>query len=259
MSGALIDYARAGARLDDIPVFDAHAHVGGRTMLDDPPVDVQVAEMERLGIDVAAVSSARALAGDIERGNDEVADAIRRFPGRFLGYAHVSGNYPETMIGELERCFALDGFRGIKLYQVGPAYDDPVFDPVWAFAAERGAPVLAHTWGGDLTGFDRAAEQHPTVACLAGHTGSGFAYQPYIEAALRAPNLYLDLTYSREHTNMIEHIVERVGAERIVWGSDAPCFSMSQQLAKLLFARIPDDAKRKIIYDNAARLFKLSA
>jgi len=256
MSRPLIDYARTGARLD-IPVFDAHAHIGDLIGEDVPSLEAQVAQMDRLGIIAAVVSSTHALVGDVARGNDEVAEAMRQFPGRMFGYCHVSANYPDFLLPELERCFRNDGFRGIKLYQVGPAYDEPAYDPVWAFARERGLPVLAHTWGGNLTGFDTAAEKHPTVPCLAGHAGSGFAYGPYIDAAKRIPNLYLDLTYSREHTHMIEHFVAELGAERVVWGSDAPLFSMSQQLSKVLFALISDEDKRKILFDNAAGWFRL--
>jgi hypothetical protein len=257
MNMPLIEYARRGLPLLDVPVLDVHAHAGNIGVLEAPSIEEQVAEMDRLGINRAAISSGLALAAEFQRGNDIVAEAIRRYPDRFVGYCHVSANYPDEMTGELERCFAMDGFKAVKVYQVGTPYDNELFEPVWAFAKERRAPVLAHTWGGDLTGLDKAAEAHPDISFMAAHTGSGFAYEPYIKAAEKCPNLYLDLTYSREHTNMIEHIVERAGAERIVWGSDTPCFSMSHQLGKILFARIPDEAKRKIIHDNAARLFGL--
>jgi len=254
MTKALVDYARAGAPLD-FPVFDMHAHINPLIGTDVPSLAQSVAQMDRLGIDVAAVSATRALAGDIVGGNNDVADAVRRYPGRVIGYCHVSANYPEHLLAEVERCFATGAFHGIKLYQVGVNYDDPAYEPIWAFATERRLPILAHTWGGDLTGFDRMAAKYPAVAAFAAHAGSGFAYQPYIEAAKRVPNLYLDLTYSREHTHMIEHFVAEVGADRIVWGSDAPLFSMSQQLCKVLFARIADADKRKILFANAASKF----
>lgn len=257
MSTPLIQYGRTGRRLEDVPVFDAHAHVGRVGNLEAPGVEEQVAEMDRLGIDMAALSSSLALRAEFQRGNDEVAEAIRRYPERFVGYCHVSGGYPDLMIPELERCFAMEGFRGVKVYQVGCPYDSPLFDPVWEFAREHNAPVLAHTWGGDLTGLDKAAERSPGVRFLAAHAGSAFAYEPYIQAADRCPNFYPDLTYSREHTNMIEHFVERLGAERIVWGTDVPTFSMSHQLSKVLFARISDADKRKILHENAARIFGL--
>jgi len=257
MSKPLIEYGRAGRCLQDVPVLDVHQHIGHFEGIQGPPLELQVAEMDRLGIDKAAISSVEALYGDFEGGNNDVLDALRRYPDHFIGYCHVSAQYPELMLAELERCFAHEGFGGVKVYQVGTDYDDELFDPVWRFARDHGAPVLAHTWGGNLTGLDNAARRHPDVAFMAAHTGSGFVYQPYIDAVAKTSNLYLDLTYSREHTNMIERIVAGAGADRIVWGSDMMCFSMSQQLGKILFARISDEDKRKILYGTAARLFGL--
>lgn len=258
MKTPLADYARQGRRLDGIPVFDVHAHVGQWPGCEGQTVDDMIAEMDRIGIDVAAVSSTRAIGADFAAGNDLVADAMRRYPSRFIGYCHVSAMYPDLILPELRRCFARRGFKGIKVYVVGAKYNDPRFDPVWTFARDRRAPVLAHTWGGELNGLDKAAERFPDVAFMAAHTGSGLAYEPYVEAARRLKNFVLDLTYSREHTNMIETIVDQVALDQIVWGSDAPCFSMSHQIGKILMARIPDEAKRRIICRSAARLFGLT-
>jgi len=230
-------------------------HVGSFGTSKSPDLSVQVAEMERIGIQWAAISAVEGLYGDIPGGNDLVADAMRRYPNRLIGYCHVSAQYPDLIARELERCFSIPGFKGIKVYQTGTDYDHPLYDPVWEFARSRCLPVLAHTWGGNLTGFDRAAARFPDVVFMAAHSGSGFVYQPYIDAAKKTLNLYLDLTYSREHTNMIEQFVTEIGADRIVWGSDVPTFSMSQQLGKILFARISDDDKHQILYRNAARLF----
>lgn len=257
MTRPLIEYGQNGIRVD-FPVFDVHAHVGNFGTIVSPHLDLQVKEMDRVGIAVAAVSSVEGIYGDHRGGNNNVADAIRLYPGRFIGYCHVSAQYPELMMPEVERCLAIPGFKGIKVYQVGTDFDHALYEPVWEFARARRLPVLAHTWGGNLTGFDRVARRFPEVAFMAAHTGSGFAYQPYIDAAKQTPNLYLDLTYSREHTNMIEYIVKEVGADRIVWGSDAPTFSMAHQIGKILFARIPDGDKHKILHDTAARLFGLA-
>jgi predicted TIM-barrel fold metal-dependent hydrolase len=43
----------------------------------------------------------------------------------------------------------------------------------------------------------------------------------------------------------------------VVWGSDAPTFSMGQQIGKVLFARISDAEKKAILCDNTARMFNL--
>jgi predicted TIM-barrel fold metal-dependent hydrolase len=256
MTMPLIEYGRTGRTLD-FPVLDVHAHVGSFANVISPSLERQIGEMDRVGIRVQMVSSIEAIYGDICRGNDQAAEAAMRYPGRFFAYCQVSPCYPELIRTELERCFRNPVFKGVKVYQVGVRYDDPLFTPAWEFARERGVPVLAHTWGGEVTGFDKVAERFPEVSFLAGHSGSGFAYRPYVEMARRLPNFFLDLTYSREHTNMIEHFVESVGAGQIVWGSDAPTFSISHQIGKVLYARIPDDAKRAILGGNAFKLFKL--
>jgi len=255
MMSQLARYALEGKKIDLFPLFDSHSHVGQWSIFDAYDLKDQVAEMDRLGVRMSAISSLVALSGEIRRGNDVVAAALKAYPGRFLGYAHVSANYPGMLLPELKRCFAIPGFKGIKVYQTGISYDDPIFKPVWKFAEEHGAPVLAHTWAGSLTGFDQVAIAHPEIPFITAHAGSDWAYQAYIEAARRAKNLYLDLTYSRDHTGMIEHFVRTVGADRIVWGADAPLFSMSQQVGKILFARITDKDKKKILWENGARLF----
>jgi predicted TIM-barrel fold metal-dependent hydrolase len=252
----LVEFAQAG-RPVDFPVFDMHGHIGEWSLFDNWPLTEHLAEMERVGVRRTAISSLAAIAGDIAAGNDQVAAVARAHPDRFIGYAHVNANYPELIAPELERAAANPAFRGIKVYQQGVAYDDPRFEPVWEFAAARGWPVLAHTWAGQLTGFDRVAQRHPQTVFFAAHAGSDFVWQPYVDAARRARNFYLDLTYSRDHANLLEHLVREVGADQIVWGSDQPLFSLAQQLSKVLFARIADRDKEKILYRNAARAFRL--
>ncbi|MCG3148197.1 MAG: hypothetical protein PCFJNLEI_01640 [Verrucomicrobiae bacterium] len=254
MSDALIQYGRTGRKLD-FPVFDMHSHVGEWALFDAFGIEAHLAEMDRVGVSVTAISSLQAIAGDIRRGNDQVTDLLRRQPQRFVGYVHINANYPDLILPELERCRATPGFKGIKVYQQGVPYDDPRFEPAWEFAAAQHWPVLAHTWGGQLTGYDRAARSHPDVVFFAAHAGSDFTYQPYVDAARQARNFYLDLTYSREHTNLLEHFVRTVGADQIVWGSDQPLFSLAQQVSKVLFARLADTDKHKILFANAARAF----
>ena len=259
MKSRLARYGREGRKIDLFPLFDAHSHMGQWSIFDAYDLKDHVAEMDRIGVRMSVISSLVALAGDIRRGNDAVAAALKAYPERFLGYAHVNANYPDLMLPELKRCFAIRGFKGIKVYQTGIPYDDPLFKPVWKFAQERGAPVLAHTWGGNLTGMDKVAKAHPRVPFLVAHAGSDWSHEAYVGAARRAKNLYLDLTYSRDHAGMIEYFVETVGADRLVWGSDEPLFSMAQQVGKTLFARISDQDKKKILWDNGARLFGIGA
>ncbi len=46
------------------------------------------------------------------------------------------------------------------------------------------------------------------------------------------------------------------GVEKVVWGSDVYCFSQTQQIGKVLGAKIPDKAKSQILSGNARRLLE---
>ena len=48
--------------------------------------------------------------------------------------------------------------------------------------------------------------------------------------------------------------MRELGAERVLYGSDAPGRSFASQLAKVDGADIPDDAKRLILGENLKRL-----
>jgi predicted TIM-barrel fold metal-dependent hydrolase len=53
---------------------------------------------------------------------------------------------------------------------------------------------------------------------------------------------------------MVEYFVQRIGAARIVYGSDAPWCSMASQLGRVVFARIDEWEKRAILGINAQRI-----
>lgn len=257
MKNQLIEYGKQGLKLD-FPVIDIHAHIGNSGLIPVIPITAQIQEMTRIGIKSAIVSHMDGISGDIHNGNISVYESAKRFQGKLYCYCHVSANYPENLEEELENCFKHKLFVGIKVYQTGINFNDPDYEPVWQFAKKNSIPILAHTWGGNLTGFDKVAKKFRSVPFIAGHAGSVFTYKEYVKVAEEIKNLYLDLTYSREYTNMIEYFVKEIGAERIVWGSDTPVFSMSHQLGKVLFARISDNDKFKILYTNAASLFGIS-
>ena len=48
--------------------------------------------------------------------------------------------------------------------------------------------------------------------------------------------------------------MSEVGAERVLWGSDAPAMAISQQIGRILFADISDEDKKTIMVDNPKRI-----
>jgi predicted TIM-barrel fold metal-dependent hydrolase len=101
------------------------------------------------------------------------------------------------------------------------------------------------------------ARAHPAIPFLAGHSGAGDV-EINLEEARQTPNLYLELTYSGGTPWLTKRLVDEVGADRIVWGSDTILFAASHQIGKVVFADIPETAKRQILGGTARRLFGLT-
>ena len=71
------------------------------------------------------------------------------------------------------------------------------------------------------------------------------------------PNVYVDTSGSQPDAGFVEFAVEQLGAERILYGSDAPIRDYASQLAKVTGARISDRERQRILGENAARLLNL--
>jgi predicted TIM-barrel fold metal-dependent hydrolase len=61
--------------------------------------------------------------------------------------------------------------------------------------------------------------------------------------------------FSAQPYGNVEYFVANVPTEKILFGSDMPFLNLGQQVGKVLFARISDDAKRKLLSTNARKLF----
>jgi predicted TIM-barrel fold metal-dependent hydrolase len=88
-----------------------------------------------LGIDAETTTSIPAVS------NDYVADAVRRHPDVFVGYASVDPWKGTLAVEELERAVRELGLRGLKLHPGRQEFfpDDPRFAPLFARCA-----ALAH-------------------------------------------------------------------------------------------------------------------
>lgn len=246
-----------------VAVVDCHGHFGTHVDFPAYKIDAEsmVAVMDLLNIERLAVTSTLACYNDCPRGNAEIDKLLKRFPERFLGYVTVNPNPPGQALQELERWAHLHRPPLIKLHPGLHHYPvtGPHYRPVWDYANSTGAIVLVHTWDSDPNCgpllFPEIANAHPRARILLGHSGVTWrGYHQAMDAAAKAPNLYLELCGSQHHRLILERCVERVGAERILFGSDLPYLEASMTLAHVLTARIQDEAKEKILRKNFLQL-----
>ena len=76
------------------------------------------------------------------------------------------------------------------------------------------------------------------------------------EAAKKRENVFLETCCSTVIYGVMEMLVNKIGADRILFGSDMPFVNANAQIGKILHAKISDDDKRKILGLNMAKILK---
>jgi predicted TIM-barrel fold metal-dependent hydrolase len=96
------------------------------------------------------------------------------------------------------------------------------------------------------------ARRHPAASLICGHTGAD--WEIGIRAIRECHNVSVDLSGCDPCAGMTEMAVRELGAERVLFGSDAGGRSFASQLGKVMGADISAAAKRLILGDNLKRL-----
>jgi predicted TIM-barrel fold metal-dependent hydrolase len=255
----LMKQARLGEPLSGLDVIDMHGHLGriNFAIPDDDPVGV-VRTLDRLGVQSIACSSMYCMTPSmaaVRAGNDFILGAMRACPGRILGYISLCPDSAAAVQKETERGLEL-GFMGIKLHNSnGYEYDTPAYAPAYELAHRHHLPVLLHTWGDRpvMQQIGRMARRYPAALFLLAHTGGG-DMMANIELIRECSNVYGDLTYSRSPRGLVRRLVDEVGADRIVWGSDMIFFNIAHQLGKVVGADLSSEDRAKILGGNARRI-----
>jgi uncharacterized protein len=190
-------------------------------------------------------------------------------------------NFHPDQLRELREYLQDGSLRGLKLY---PGYEpfypsDAKLEPVDALAEEFQVPVMIHS-GDTYTPkgkvkfshplhVDEVAVDHPNVNFVICHIGNPWI-RDCMEVVYKNANVYTDISglvlgnFSDRfekfmRTQLQEMLLFGVEPENVLFGTDWPISSMESYLLFMDELKVPERDKRKIMYDNAARLFRLSA
>lgn len=247
--------------LTGMTITDCHVHIGRNTFFHmDADADLLVREADRAGIGRMLVTDIVSLFYDIEEGNAYLRKQIARHPSRMAGYYSVGqARYGPKHLEAFERHVTDHGFIGLKIYSVPPMQliVDPYLMPLIEKSAELRVPILAHSTGEEC---EAIARRVPECRIINAHMGccpqANGDWHRSVAAAKAYPNIYLDTTSSSFDNGMIEHAIEEVGADRVLYGSDLPLLDPVLQVAKVTESRISEDAKRMILHENIDRLLR---
>jgi predicted TIM-barrel fold metal-dependent hydrolase len=194
--------------------------------------------------------------------NDEVLRALRHFPERAFGFVYLNPKHTQASLDELNRCVRDGPMVGVKLW-VAQHCNAPELDPLVNHAAELKAVVFQHTWlkiTGNLPGESTAMElaqlaaRHPDATLICGHSGGD--WELGIRAIRAHRNVYADLGGGDPTAGFTEMAVRELGADRVLYGSDAGGRSFASQLGKVYGADLSPSARRLILGENLKRILR---
>ncbi len=175
------------------------------------------------------------------------------------------GSLFPTMEGweeELERIPAL-GLRGLKIH---PDFqqidmDEPKAIPMYRAIAKTGLPVLFHVGdpSKDYSSPKRLINlmRHvPDLIVIAAHFGGWCVWQ--MSRALQFPeNIYFDCSSTLMYLGKEkgQDLMERLGPERFLFGSDFPYWTPQTELERFMELDLDDSIRAKILYGNFETLF----
>ena len=161
---------------------------------------------------------------------------------------------------------AAAGFTGVKLhpeYQMF-GFNDKSMDDAWAAMSELGLVAYLHAGGERVfkppyrSSPSDVATLHsrfPKLRIVAAHLG-GFGMWDESEATLIGSGVWLDLSHTffwMPHEQILR-MVRKHGAERVLFGSDAPWQDAGKVLEAFLSLPLNERERRLVCHDNAAEL-----
>lgn len=240
-------------------ILDSHAHVDVVPSLGwYDTAEKLVQRMDEAGIAMAAISGYLNAPGPNPDSLKPIAEALVRYPNRFFGYARLDPWFDDQCIRTLESAVSDYGFRGVKLH---PAHYTlfpfgPLTVKLVQRAGELGLPVLFHC-GDEMMclpyQIDRLAEQAPDTRIVLAHIGGFFSGDAAIHVAARRRNVWVD-TSEIPFPNMVRKAVDRLGAEKVLFGSDAPCCDYRLEIKKVQLAGLTPGEEKLVFWENYARM-----
>ncbi|MCK5802751.1 MAG: amidohydrolase family protein [Lentisphaeria bacterium] len=202
----------------------------------------------------------------VRAANEEARDFVEFANGMALWFAYLNPqneNWPE----ELERCVS-EGASGIKLWVSIKREEDGSLDNVRRLlkhAGGAGLPVLLHAWNRtdenlpgelDFAEFATLAREFPQTTMIGAHGGTNWRHSSGLFTDL--PNARVDVCGGYPEAGQTEALVAELGADRVLYGSDALGRSIPSQVAKVALAELSDEVKARIFWSNAAKLLNIT-
>jgi hypothetical protein len=204
-----------------------------------------------------------------------VAEAVQRYPERFRGLAGLDPTEGMRGVRALERAVREDGFIGAHFYphwfELPP--DHAKWYPFYTKCAELEIPVQLQVGQsmiydptyprrsvGRPIALDAVACDFPELTLIGIHVGIPWT-EEMIAMAWKHPNVHIgcDAHSPKYWPASFVQFINTYGQDKVIFGTDFPVLQFERTRAEIEALGLRPDAKRKLLRENARRLYKLGA
>ena len=205
---------------------------------------------------------------------EDVLPVVRHNPGRFHPVANLNPHLHYPMAAELARQVDL-GAIAVKIHPVHGGFEarDRMLYPAYAWACERGLPVIVHcgtsTFAGSVNSYadpvllDEILRDFPDLIIVLAHGGRGWWYEQAAFLTLMRRNIWLEVSGLPPHRlpDYYGPALPRLAA-KMIFGTDWPGAPGVQRNARALQKVLIDAGSRDedvaaALGGNAAAVFGL--
>lgn len=248
-------------------IIDAHTHFAreGRGY---PPNSVEdllcILDMNKIeALVTCAPYSSIGKDRTYDEANQFLAESMNKAPSRILPLVRVNPHLKENALESIQRFVAEKRFYGVKFHPRNEAFainSEDIAYPIAKAANKLRVPILIHTGDPDTYGFAQPAlvgdlaDNFPNLTLIIGHMGKRL-YEDAILVAKWFDNIILETSFRSPRE--ITYAVKRIGADRVVYGSDMPFGIPEIEIMKINLCDISSRDKEMILGENIASILNL--
>ncbi len=233
-------------------IIDTHVHIGLDKDGSSQTIDELKASMAGCGIDASVVFPFD-VDGDLVSASREL---LKYKSNSILPFLRFDPN--AITAGEVKKLLENDDFAGVKLHPRSQNFDplDKKFYPIFREIEDSGKPLIIHTRK-ETTPYsdpDRVvclADDFHEMNIIIGHFA--FVSQPAIEKIQSHENLFLETSVVSSNV-VIRLLARKLGARKILFGSDSPMSDQEIELLKIKKSGLDEKEKEMILSGNLLSL-----
>lgn len=216
------------------------------------------------GISHFVVQSVATTPHQVSSINRFIAESVKNSGGTMTGFGTMHPD-SDDMVRDIEEILSL-GLKGIKLHPDIQNFkiDDFRMLKIYELCEKNSLPVLMHT--GDKR-YDNSnpnrlvpiLETYTDLIVIGGHFGGYSVWDDAEKNLTGYDNFYVDTSSSMWviSPERAKELIYAYGVDKVLFGTDYPLWTPQAELDRFMAIDLPEDDRKKILWDNAAKLLNI--